>query len=252
MFYAPTAWQVVDVASTDGSADMLRDSFGAERVSHAPSGTGFGDAVRLALESLPRTDWIWLLHDDSSVLPGTLSGLLDTATSAADIAVVGPKIREWPSLRRLLEVGLTITATGSRETGLETGEPDAGQHDRERDVLAVNTAGMLIRRDVWDELGGFDRRAAAARRRHRFRLAGCSCRLSHADGSDCGAVPRRGVQTRHPHAAPQVTFPHWEPRRAALYTLLVNTAMPMFLFQYVRLIARVAVARPGPSGGQGS
>ena len=134
----------------------MRDSFGAERITYAPSGTGFGEAVRLGLESMPRTDWIWLLHDDSSVLPGTLSGLLDTATSATDIAMVGPKIREWPSLRRLLEVGVTVTSAGARETGLETGEPDAGQHDRPRDVLAVNTAGMLVRRDVWDELGGLD------------------------------------------------------------------------------------------------
>ena len=234
MFYAPTAWQVVDVGSADGSADLLRESFGAERVRLAPTGTGFGAAVKLALESLPRTDWIWLLHDDSSVLPGTLSGLLDTATSAADIAVVGPKIREWPSLRRLLEVGLTITATGNRETGLETGEPDAGQHDRERDVLAVNTAGMLIRRDVWDELGGFDGRLPlhgddidfgwrVARAGYRTRTAPTAV-LFHAEAS------RRGTRRRS-----RSDVPHWEPRRAALYTLLVNTPMPRFLFQYVRL-----------------
>ena len=234
MFYAPSAWQVVDVASTDGSAAILRDAFGAERVSTAPSGTGFGDAVRIGIESLPSTEWIWLLHDDSAVLPGTLSGLLDTATSAPDIAVVGPKIREWPSLRRLLEVGLTITPTGTRETGLETGEPDAGQHDRERDVLAVNTAGMLIRRAVWDELGGFDPRLPL-----------------HGDDIDFGwRVARAGYRTRtaptavifHAEASKRGTrrrarrdVPHWEPRRAALYTLLVNTPMPQFMFQYVRL-----------------
>ncbi len=234
MFYAPTAWHVVDVASTDGSADMLRDSFGEGRVSYAPSGTGFGNAVKLALESLPRTDWIWLLHDDSAPLPGTLSGLLDTATASPDIAVVGPKIREWPSLRRLLEVGLTITATGSRETGLETGEPDAGQHDRERDVLAVNTAGMLVRRDVWDELGGFDPRLKlhgddidfgfrVARAGYRTRTAPTAV-LFHAESS------KRGTRRRS-----RSDVPHWEPRRAALYTLLVNTPMPRFLFQYVRL-----------------
>lgn len=234
MFYAPTTWRVVDVSSTDGSADLLRDSFGAERITYAPSGTGFGEAVRLALESMPRTDWIWLLHDDSSVLPGTLSGLLDTATSAPDVAAVGPKIREWPSLRRLLEVGLTITATGSRETGLETGEPDAGQHDRPRDVLAVNTAGMLIRRDVWDEVGGLDPNLPLfyddidlgwriARAGHRTMTAP-SAVVFHAESS------RRGTRTR---TAGDV--PHWEERRAAIYTLLANTPMPLFLWQYFRL-----------------
>ena len=234
MLHAPIAWQVVDVSSTDGSAELLHETFGSERIILAPSGTGFGDAVRLALESLPRTDWIWLLHDDSAVLPGTLSGLLDTATSAPDVAVVGPKIREWPSLRRLLEVGLTVTATGSRETGLETGEPDAGQHDRPRDVLAVNTAGMLVRRDVWDELGGLDHNLPlffddidfgwrVARAGYRTRTAPTAV-MFHAESS------RRG--TRHRTAG---DVPHWEARRAAIYTLLVNSPMPRFLFQYVRL-----------------
>lgn len=234
MFHAPTSWQVVDVGSTDGSAALLRDSFGAERVTTAPAGTGFGAAVRLALADLPDTDWIWLLHDDASVLPGTLSGLLDTATSAPDIAMVGPKIREWPSLRRLLEVGLTITSTGVRETGLETGEPDAGQHDRPRDVLAVNTAGMLVRRDVWLELDGLDPQLPLyfddidfgwrlARAGYRTMTAPTAV-MFHAESS------RRGTRPSAPG-----DLPRWEQRRAALYTLLANTPMPHFLWQYVRL-----------------
>lgn len=235
MRHAPTSWWVVDVSSTDGTAQLLRDSFGAERITYAPSGTGFGDAVRLGLESLPRTDWIWLLHDDAAILPGTLEGLLDTATSAPDIAVVGPKIREWPSLRRLLEVGLTVTATGSRETGLETGEPDAGQHDRSRDVLAVNTAGMLVRRDVWDQLDGLDPALPlffddidfgwrVARAGHRTVTAPTAV-IFHAESS------RRGTRVR---TAGDV--PPWEQRRAALYTLLVNASTPRFVWQYVRLL----------------
>jgi GT2 family glycosyltransferase len=234
MTHAPTAWRVVDVASTDGSADLLRESFGSDRITYAASGTGFGDAVRLALESMPRTDWIWLLHDDAAVEPETLSALLDAATAAPDIAAVGPKIREWPSLRRLLEVGLTVTATGVRETGLETGEPDAGQHDRPRDVLAVNTAGMLVRRDVWDELDGFDRNLPlyfddidfgwrAARAGHRIRTAPEAV-IFHAESS------RRG--TRPLTAGDQ---PFWEQRRAAIYTLLANTGRAGFAWQYVRL-----------------
>lgn len=234
MQYAPQAWHVVDVSSTDGSADLLRDSFGAERITFAPSGTGFGDAVRLALDELPRTDWVWLLHDDSAVQPDTLASLLDEATSASDIAVVGPKVREWPSLRRLLEVGLSVTSTAGRETGLEPGEPDAGQHDRPRDVLAVNTAGMLVRRDVWDALGGLDPGLRlfgddldfgwrVARAGHRTRTAPTAV-VFHAEAS------RREVRRR---TAGNV--PLWEPRRAALFVVLANESGPRFLWQYVRL-----------------
>ena len=58
----------------------------------------------------------------------------------------------------LLEVGVTIARSGRRETLLERRERDQGQHDGTRQVLAVGTAGLLVRRDVWDELGGLDPR----------------------------------------------------------------------------------------------
>lgn len=235
MFHAPDAWRAVDVASTDGSAELVRDSFGNERVIQAPKGTGFGAAVRLGLEAMPQTDWIWLLHDDSSVLPGTLSGLLDTATSAPDIGIVGPKIREWPSLRRLLEVGLTVTGTGTRVTGMEAGEPDAGQHDRPSTVLAVNTAGMLIRRDVWDELDGLDPQLPlyfddidfgwrAARAGYRTVTAPSGI-VFHAEASTHGI--RRSISGDRPS---------WESRRAGLFVQLANAGRLMFWWQYVRLL----------------
>ncbi len=232
--HAPTAWHSVDVSSTDGSAELLRRSFGAERITYAPSGTGFGQAVRLGLSELPRTDWIWLLHDDVTVTPGTLAGLLDEAMSADDIAIVGPKIREWPSLRRLLEVGLTMSGTASRETGLVTGEPDAGQHDWAEDVLAVNTAGMLVRRDVWDELGGFDPELPlfaddldlgwrVNRAGYRVRTAPAAV-VFHAEAS------RRRVRERSAGDAP-----HFERRRAEMFTVLANVSTRRFAWQYVRL-----------------
>ena len=234
MDFAPTAWNVVDVSSTDGSGELLRETFGAERITYAASGTGFGAAVKLGLESAPHTDWIWLLHDDCAVTPGTLAGLLDEATAADDIAVVGPKIREWPSLKRLLEVGLSITSTGGRETGLEPGEPDAGQHDRPRDVLAVNTAGILIRRAVWDELGGFDPNLRlffddidfgwrVARAGYRVRTAPRAV-LFHAEASSRGS--RRATAGDVPDS---------EFRRAAMFTLLANADSKKFVWQFVRL-----------------
>ncbi len=72
------------------------------------------------------------------------------------VAVIGAKLRGWENHRELLEVGVTLDHGGRRDTRLEPGELDHGQHDGDRDVLAVSTAGMLVRRDVWDELGGFD------------------------------------------------------------------------------------------------
>ena len=49
-----------------------------------------------------------------------------------------------------------MTGSGRRVTDLERREHDQGQHDGVRDVLGVSSAGMLVRRDVWDALEGFD------------------------------------------------------------------------------------------------
>ena len=55
-----------------------------------------------------------------------------------------------------MEAGVTIDGAGRRITGIEPREVDQGQHDGDRDVLAVGSAGMLVRRDAWDQVGGFD------------------------------------------------------------------------------------------------
>ena len=86
-----------------------------------------------------------------------LARTVELVESDPSIAVVGPKIRAWHERRLLLEVGVSIARSGRRETGLERREQDQGQHDGVHDRLAVSTAGMLVRRDVWEALGGLDR-----------------------------------------------------------------------------------------------
>lgn len=235
MVHAPDVWRAVDVASADGSGELLAGSLGAQRLLRAPKGTGFGAAVQVAVDAMPRTEWLWLLHDDNAVVPDTLAALLDVATSADDVAVVGPKIREWPSLRRLLEVGLTITGTGGRETGLETGEPDAGQHDRSRDVLAVNSAGMLVRRDVWDELNGFDPDIPLYFDDVDFgwRVARAGYRTVTAPA---GVLFHVEASTRRVRRRASGDQPVWERRRAGMFTQLANAGPVLVWWQLVRLL----------------
>lgn len=230
---APQYWHAVDIASTDGSADILRSAF-ADHVSFMASGTGFGAAVSAAVAQLPDTEWLWLIHDDMSVTESALSYLLEAAADH-DIAVVGPKIREWPSLRRLVEVGLTITGTAHRETGLETGEPDDGQHDRPVDVLAVGSAGMLVRRSVWEELGGFDEKLRLFFDDIDFgwRVNNAGYRVRTAPKAVCFHVEASARGTRPPGAGDVAAG---EQRRAGLYTALANATPAVFWWQYVRLL----------------
>lgn len=146
----------VDTGSADSSVDLIARALGAQPL-QMPSDTPYGAAVEAGLGATPAAaedEWVWLLHDDSAPAPTCLAELRAVAeVTAPSTAALGPKLREWPTLRRLLEVGVTVTGTGRRETGLEPGEPDQGQHDEIDRVLAVNTAGMLVRRDVLEHFG---------------------------------------------------------------------------------------------------
>ena len=66
---------------------------------------------------------------------------------------MGAPLRTWP--RALLEVGVTTSLGGRRDTGIEPAV--STRVDKVRDVLAVSSAGMLVRRDIWRDLKGFDR-----------------------------------------------------------------------------------------------
>ncbi|MBC7679329.1 MAG: glycosyltransferase family 2 protein, partial [Pseudorhodobacter sp.] len=150
----PAAVVCVDTGSTDGSAALLERAHGS--VVQLPRDTGFPAAVAAGLAQGPRSTWIWLLHDDCAVEPGTLQALLEQAEQTPSAVLLGAKARDWSDPRVLVEVGVTTDSAGHRETGLERREYDQGQHDAVRDVLAVGTAGALVRRDVWDTLGGLD------------------------------------------------------------------------------------------------
>ncbi|MFI6280910.1 glycosyltransferase family 2 protein [Streptomyces sp. NPDC050988] len=187
--------------------------------------------------------WLWLLHDDCAPEADALAQLLRVVENerelGKEVAVVGPKLRGWYDRRQLLEVGVTIAHSGRRWTGLDRREQDQGQHDHVRPVLAVSTAGMLIRRDVFEELGGFDRRLPLMRddidlcwraqaAGHRV-LVAPEAVVRHAEAS---SRERRTVDCVGRTSA----SPHKVDKAGAVYTLLVNSrgaALPWILVRLV-------------------
>ena len=147
----------VDTGSQDASTKLLKSA----RIPfiNADVETGFGEAVSLAVEKLPNSvehEWIWLIHDDCAPAPTALAELLAAIDDRPQVVMVGPKLLGWHDRTHLLEAGISIAGNGARWTGLEPLEYDQGQHDGTYDVLAVSTAGALIRRDVFEELDGLD------------------------------------------------------------------------------------------------
>ncbi len=224
----------VDTGSRDRSGALLAELLGADAVFGMDPGTGYGEAVSRALQHPaarravgvydgPATEWIWLLHDDCQPAPDALEHLLRLASRYQTTAVLGPKLRDLADRRVLREAGLTFDRAGRRLSGIEPGEIDQGQHDGNRPVLAVSSAGMLIRRDVWDQLGGFDPLLPLFRDDIDF------CWRVHAAGHDVRVVTdavvyHRELSGRH-RRRPGIAaagHPRLLDRRSALYVFVVN------------------------------
>lgn len=128
---------------------------------HVPGARTLGDAIRRAATTaeagpvLSATRRWWILHDDSAPEPTCLAELWEVADRGRTVAVVGPKQVSWDA-SILLEVGIAATRSGRRLEMIVPGEIDQGQYDGTSDVLAVGSAGMLVERQVWEELGGTD------------------------------------------------------------------------------------------------
>ncbi|MDP9182530.1 MAG: glycosyltransferase, partial [Actinomycetota bacterium] len=247
----------VDTGSTDESVALMREAFG--NVIELPRSTGYGAAVAAAVAALDpdvlAPAWLWLLHDDVAVDPTTLQRLLDHAATSPSAAVLGPKVRDWHDPRYLVEVGFTTDAAGHRETGLEHGERDQGQHDSIRDVLAVGTAAALVRRDVWDEVGGLDPHLTVFRddldlgwkvnaAGHRVVVVP-EAKVRHVRAATTGhretdAAPGRasGIDRRH---ALYVLLAHAGPLR--LLSLLPRLLLATLLRSFALLLTR----QPGPA-----
>ncbi|MBV7364117.1 glycosyltransferase [Actinomycetaceae bacterium TAE3-ERU4] len=163
----PSSVTLVDI-STEGQGRALADEYEFSYL-HFSRAVNFGDAVnhylskdgitnsenKVTSDSQNCESWLWLLHDDSSPAPTCLQELVAQAQRGPTIGAIGPKIRDWFNPDRLLELGIRATRSARRHDNIR-GEVDQGQHDLVQDVLAVSTAGMLLRKELWNKLKGTD------------------------------------------------------------------------------------------------
>ena len=238
----------VDTDSRDASTKLIKSA--RIPVISAERDCGFGEAVALAVSKIPTqiegsSEWIWLIHDDCAPAPTALEKLIEAIEDRPQVAMVGPKLLGWHDRTHLLEAGVSIAGNGARWTGLEVLEYDQGQRDGIHDVLSVSTAGALIRRDIFEEIGGFDPNLSLFRDDVDFgwraRVAGhaviatTEAVVYHAQAS---ATERREVDVKGAF----LHRPLLLDRRNAAYVLLANSSWWMIPWLAIQLLGS-AMAR---------
>ncbi|MCW2539773.1 MAG: glycosyl transferase family 2 [Frankiales bacterium] len=149
---------VVDDASPDNSAARIAECPGVRLVSTGTN-LGFVGACNLGAASA-RAALIMFLNNDTEVLPDAVERLVETANSDDRIGLVGAKLI-YPD-GSLQEAGGIIWSDASGWNYGRNGDSNDPAVNVLRDVDYVSGAAILVRRDLFEQVGGFDRRYAPA------------------------------------------------------------------------------------------
>ena len=149
---------VVEDASGDPSALQLRDVQGIRLIWNEQN-LGFLRACnKAAVEA--NGEFIHLLNNDTILLPGALEALLETARARPDAGIVGSKL-VYPD-GSLQEAGGVVWSNGDAANYGRHQDPADPRYCYLREADYVSGASILMRRDLWVAMGGFDERYAPA------------------------------------------------------------------------------------------
>ncbi len=145
---------IVDNASTDETASFLNEVEGSIKVIHNTENQGFSIACNQGVEASVGK-YIVLLNNDTTIFPNWLESLIDFAETHNDAGAVGSKML-YPD-GRLQEAGGMMYQNGKAWLfGMGDTDPNRPQYNTVCEVDYCSGASLLVRRDLWDKLGGLD------------------------------------------------------------------------------------------------
>lgn len=157
---------VVDNGSRDGSVEEIKQRFPQVRLLEARENLGFAKANNWACMHVCG-DWLLLLNPDTVVLDGAIEKLRGFAESHPEGSIFGGRtlfpdgrlnLSYWarPTPWTVFCVASGLTGLFARSNLFARESYGSWQCDTVREVDIVSGCFFLIRRSLWEELGGFD------------------------------------------------------------------------------------------------
>jgi GT2 family glycosyltransferase len=181
---------------------------------------GFGAAInRAARESA--TPWLAVLHDDAAARPEWLRAMMAAVEPRPDVGMVASRIL-LPGGQALDSAGLLLCADGA-PLRRGRGKP-AETFSRRQEVLLASACAALYRREMFDEVGGFD---------ERLLLCGEDVDLglrARWKAWECLYTPDAIVEHRNSHSVRNASGPPaYEAERNRLFPAFKVLPLPMLL-----------------------
>jgi N-acetylglucosaminyl-diphospho-decaprenol L-rhamnosyltransferase len=157
---------VVDNASEDGSADMVAERFPEAHLVRNPRNDGYAIGNNLGA-ALARGEHLLLLNSDTEVAPGVLPALVAFLDSHPGHGACAPRLvhpdgtpqrscKTFPTLRTAVFFDTIFDRWFPGNRVLPWYFMKSFDHLSSRDVDQPPGAAFLVRRALWEELGGFD------------------------------------------------------------------------------------------------
>jgi N-acetylglucosaminyl-diphospho-decaprenol L-rhamnosyltransferase len=254
---------VVDNASTDGSVAALRAADPDVVVVEAGVNLGFGAAANRGV-AVSTGDPVAVMNPDVVVVPGTLGALAGRLAASARLGAVGPRIenpdgswypsaRSFPSLADALgHAFLHFVAPGNRFS--RRYKLLDWDHDSGRLVDWVSGTFVMVRREAFESVGGFDERyfmyVEDVDLCWRLRRAGWDVayepagRVIHAIGASSELAPYRMIVAHHRSLLRFAATTASGPRRLLLPAVAVGLAVRAGLACAQRALRRRPPAAP--------
>ena len=144
---------IVDNASQDGSADFIKKNYSEIILVENSSNMGFAYAVIQGIR-LVKTEFVFLLNNDTLVENDTISNLIKTINSSPNIFSVSSKMIQYHNQNLLDDVGDEYTILGwSKRRGYNQ---EKTRYVEDEEVFSACAGAALYRRNIFDEIGFFD------------------------------------------------------------------------------------------------
>ncbi len=152
---------VVDNASDDDSVQFLKEKFPSVGIIQNSENEGFAKGYNDGLKHID-ADIYCLLNSDVEVTPNWLGPIETIFSEKEKVAIIQPKILDLRKREYFEYAGAAggfIDQLGypfCRGRIFQALEKDTGQYDNDREIFWATGACMFIKREVFQELGGFD------------------------------------------------------------------------------------------------